>query len=60
MAKRVSLKIAPGVRLSASSRGVRTSIGNSNARVSFGSGGTYTSARGPCDRLWSPVTGSGR
>lgn len=42
---RVSFKIAPGVRISASSRGVRTSLGNSKARVSFGGGRTYTSAK---------------
>ncbi|MFI2705806.1 DUF4236 domain-containing protein [Cellulosimicrobium composti] len=41
---RVSFKVAPGVRISASSRGVRTSIGNSRARVSVGGGRTYTSA----------------
>lgn len=42
---RVSFKVAPGVRISASSRGVRTSIGNSKARVSYGGGRTYTSAK---------------
>lgn len=42
---RVSFKIAPGLRISASSRGVRTSIGNSKARVSYGGGRTYTSAK---------------
>jgi hypothetical protein len=42
---RASFKIAPGIRISASSRGIRTSIGNGKARVSFGSGGTYTSAK---------------
>lgn len=43
--KRISFKVAPGVRVSASRRGVRTSIGNNSARVSFGSGPTYTSAK---------------
>lgn len=43
--RRVSFKVAPGVRISASSRGVRTSIGNNTARVSFGGGRTYTSAK---------------
>jgi hypothetical protein len=42
---RISFKVAPGVRISASSRGVRTSIGNSKARVSYGGGRTYTSAK---------------
>lgn len=42
---RASFKIAPGVRISASSRGIRTSVGGSNARVSFGGGRTYTSAK---------------
>lgn len=42
---RVSFKVAPGIRISASSRGVRTSIGNSKARVSYGGGRTYTSAK---------------
>lgn len=42
---RASFKIAPGIRISASSRGIRTSVGSSKARVSFGSGGTYTSAK---------------
>lgn len=42
---RVSFKIAPGVRISASSRGIRTSVGSSKARVSFGSGGIYSSAK---------------
>lgn len=41
---RVSFKVAPGVRISASSRGLRTSVGNSRARVSVGGGRTYTSA----------------
>ncbi|MBT2568796.1 DUF4236 domain-containing protein [Arthrobacter sp. ISL-85] len=41
----MSFRVAPGVRVSASSRGIRTSIGNSRARVSFGAGGTYTSAK---------------
>lgn len=43
--RRVSFKVAPGVRISASSRGVRTSIGNNKGRVSFGGGRTYTSAK---------------
>jgi len=43
--RRKSFKIAPGVRVSASSRGVRTSIGNNSARVSFGSGPSYASAK---------------
>lgn len=42
---RVSFKVAPGVRISASSHGVRTSIGNSKARISYGGGRTYTSAK---------------
>lgn len=42
---RMSFRVAPGVRMSVSSRGVRTSLGNSTARVSFGGGSTYTSAR---------------
>ncbi len=42
---RMSFRVAPGVRMSVSSRGVRTSIGNSSARVSFGGGAAYTSAR---------------
>jgi hypothetical protein len=53
-----SVKVAPGVRVRASSRGVRTSIGPRAARVRVGGGRTgfstgvgpvsaYTSARGP-------------
>lgn len=42
---RVSFKVAPGVRISASSRGVRSSIGNSKGRVSYGGGRTYASAK---------------
>ena len=40
----MSFKVAPGVRMSASSRGIRTSIGGSPGRLSFGAGGTYASA----------------
>jgi hypothetical protein len=43
--RRVSFKVAPGIRISASSRGLRTSLGNRTARVAFGAGGTYTSAK---------------
>jgi hypothetical protein len=57
---RMSFKVAPGVRVSASSRGIRTSIGNSKARVSVGSTGTYASAGAGGVRVshWSP-TGNG-
>ncbi|WP_394941099.1 DUF4236 domain-containing protein [Psychromicrobium sp. YIM B11713] len=43
--RRISFKVAPGIRISASSRGLRTSIGNNSGRVSFGAGATYTSAK---------------
>lgn len=58
--RRVSFKVAPGVRISASSRGVRTSIGNSKARVSFGGGRTYTSAKVAGVRVSQNSYSSGR
>src|SRR6266536_693357 len=43
-----SFKVAPGVRIRASSRGVRTSVGPRAARVHFGSGRTgFSSGAGP-------------
>ena len=39
-----SFKVAPGVRIRASSRGVRTSVGSRSARVSFGAGRTSISS----------------
>lgn len=58
--RRVSFKVAPGVRISASSRGVRTSIGNNKARVSFGGGRTYTSAKVAGIRVSQNTYSSGR
>jgi hypothetical protein len=43
--RRVSFKVAPGVRISASSKGVRTSIGSNKARVPLGGGRTSTAAK---------------
>lgn len=60
MARRVSFKVAQGVRISASSRGVRTSIGNNKARVSFGGGRTYTSAKIAGVRVSQDSYSSGR
>jgi hypothetical protein len=54
---RMSFKVAPGVRISASSRGIRTSVGNSKARVSFGSSGTYASAGGGGVRVSQRLSG---
>jgi hypothetical protein len=43
-----SFKVAPGVRIRASSRGVRTSVGPRAARVHFGSGRTgFSTGAGP-------------
>jgi hypothetical protein len=43
-----SFKVAPGVRIRASSRGIRTSVGPRAARVHFGSGRTaFSSGAGP-------------
>jgi hypothetical protein len=58
--RRVSFKVAPGVRISASSRGVRTSIGSNKARVSFGGGRTYTSAKVAGVRVSQNTYSSGR
>ncbi|HEY0187969.1 MAG TPA: DUF4236 domain-containing protein [Cellulomonas sp.] len=58
--RRVSFKVAPGVRISASSRGVRTSIGTGKARVSFGGGRTYTSAKVAGIRVSQNTYSSGR
>ena len=58
--RRVSFKVAPGVRISASSKGVRTSIGNSKGRVSFGGGRTYTSAKVAGVRVSQNTYSSGR
>lgn len=58
--RRVSFKVAPGVRISASSRGVRTSIGTNKARVSLGGGRTYTSAKVAGVRVSQNTYASGR
>ncbi|MEH0938700.1 DUF4236 domain-containing protein [Micromonospora psammae] len=43
-----SIKLAPGVRIRASSRGIRTSVGPRAARVHFGAGSTgFSSGVGP-------------
>lgn len=43
-----SFKVAPGVRIRASSRGIRTSVGSRAARVHFGAGRTgFSSGAGP-------------
>lgn len=62
LARRMSFKVAPGVRISASSRGIRTSVGNSKARISVGTSGTYTSAGAGGVRVsqWSPSTKGSR
>ncbi len=54
---RMSFKVAPGVRISASSRGIRTSVGNSKARVSFGGDGTYASVGGGGVRVSQRLSG---
>jgi hypothetical protein len=54
---RMSFKVAPGVRISASSRGIRTSVGNSKARVSFGSSGAYASVGGGGVRVGQRLSG---
>ncbi|MEV6925799.1 DUF4236 domain-containing protein [Dactylosporangium sp. NPDC051485] len=54
-----SIKLAPGVRIRASSRGVRTSIGPRAARVHFGAGRTSVSTGvGPFG--YSTTVGGGR
>lgn len=54
-----SIKLAPGVRVRASSRGVRTSVGPRAARVHFGTGRTgFSSGAGPISFYTS--TGGGR
>lgn len=55
-----SVKLAPGVRVRASSRGVRTSIGPRAARLHVGSGRTgFSTGAGPVG-YYTSVGGSGR
>src|SRR3954454_19466708 len=55
-----SIKIAPGVRVRASSRGVRTSIGPRAARLHVGAGRTgFSTGLGPVG-YYTSLGGSGR
>jgi hypothetical protein len=53
-----SFKVAPGVRIRASSRGVRTSVGPRAARVHFGSGRTGISTGAGPVSFYSSLGGS--
>lgn len=54
------LKVAPGVKIRASSRGMRASVGPRAARVHFGAGGTgFSTGAGPVS-LYRPASGRGR
>jgi hypothetical protein len=56
-----SVKLAPGVRIRASSRGLRTSVGPRAARVHFGAGRTgFSSGAGPVGFYTSVGGGSAR
>lgn len=54
------IRVMPGVRLSASSRGLRAGVGPRAARVNFGTGRTTVSSGvGPVS-IWTPVTSGAR
>jgi hypothetical protein len=63
----VSIKLAPGVRVRASSRGIRTSVGPRGARVHVGTGrttfstgiGPFTASSSAPSRRWNGSAGSG-
>ncbi|MBM0228805.1 MULTISPECIES: DUF4236 domain-containing protein [Micromonospora] len=56
-----SIKLAPGVRIRASSRGIRTSVGPRAARVHFGAGRTgFSTGAGPVGFYTSLGGGRGR
>ena len=50
---RKRIKIAPGVHLNFSKRGVSTSIGPKGAKISFGKNGTYLNTSIPGTGLYS-------
>ncbi|MDG3015266.1 DUF4236 domain-containing protein [Speluncibacter jeojiensis] len=56
----MSFKVAPGIRIRATSRGLRTSIGPRAARIHVGAGRpTVSTGAGPVT-LWTPLTSSRR
>jgi hypothetical protein len=56
-----SVKLAPGVRVGASSRGVRTSLGPRAARVHVGAGRTgFSTGAGPVSYATTVARGSSR
>jgi hypothetical protein len=54
-------KVAPGVKIRATKRGLRASVGPRAARVHFGAGGTGVSTgAGPVSRITRSVAGAHR
>lgn len=56
----MSFKVAPGIRIRATSRGLRTSIGPRAARIHVGAGRTTVSTGAGPVTLWTPLTSSHR
>ena len=58
---RKRIKIAPGVHLNLSKRGISASVGPKGAKVTFGKGGTYLNKSIPGTGLYSreKISGNG-